>query len=141
MLQVMQFASATWCRRPLRGVLAASTHDLTVYRVPFSRAGAIAHLRVGSYLAAMLPLGVEAILVLGVEGVLVALLRLGLRVHLAELTHVRAEVPARTALNSLAEVRAVHQAVFGQLMPNQLLETLVLLLWLGSRSPAQGPSH
>jgi hypothetical protein len=45
----------------------------------------------------MLPLGVEAILVLEVDGVLVALLRLGLRVHLADLTEVHAEVPARAA--------------------------------------------
>jgi hypothetical protein len=58
-------------------------------------------------LAIMLPHGFEAILVLGVKVVVVALLRLGLRVLLADLTHVHAEVPARTALNSLTEVREV----------------------------------
>jgi hypothetical protein len=46
----------------------------------------------------------------------------------ADLTHVHAEVPARTAVNILTEVRAVRQAVFGQVKRNQLLETPVLLL-------------
>jgi hypothetical protein len=46
----------------------------------------------------------------------------------ADLTEVHAEVPARAALNPLTEIRAVRRAAFGQLMPNQLLETPVLLL-------------
>jgi hypothetical protein len=36
--------------------------------------------------------------------------------------------PARAALNSLTAVRAVRRAAAGQLVPNQLLEALVLLL-------------
>jgi hypothetical protein len=58
-----------------------------------------------------------------------------------DLTHVHAEVPARTALNSLTEVRAVRRAAFGQVMPNQLPPGDARAAHLGSRSPAQGPGH
>jgi hypothetical protein len=54
----------------------------------------------------------------------------------------RQGLPARTALSSLTEVRAFRRAAFGQVKHNQLLAPGgACAAPLGSRSPAQGPSH